>query len=141
MLSVAAEDAAAHPLRHDLWLRLPQRYCVSRGVIPEVAGSVTQGSDQGGCGGGPSAGEGARGLQPAPAAALVAGTAAMRNTKRGSWYVEALTQVFSERACDMHVADMLVKVSGLRPAAQCSTLLLPCTGFQSSTTLPLVLGF
>ena len=84
-------------------------------------------------------GEGARGLQPAPAAALVAGTAAMRNTKRGSWYVEALTQVFSERACDMHVADMLVKVSGLRPAAQCSTLLLPCTGFQSSTTLPLVL--
>lgn len=42
---------------------------------------------------------------------LVAGTAAMRNTKRGSWYVEALTQVFSQRACDMHVADMLVKVS------------------------------
>lgn len=42
---------------------------------------------------------------------LVVGTAAMRNTKRGSWYVEALTQIFSERACDMHVADMLVKVS------------------------------
>lgn len=41
---------------------------------------------------------------------LVAGTAAMRNTKRGSWYIEALAQVFSERACDMHVADMLVKV-------------------------------
>ncbi|XP_027962192.1 caspase-2 isoform X3 [Eumetopias jubatus] len=44
---------------------------------------------------------------------LVAGTAAMRNTKRGSWYIEALTQVFSERACDMHVADMLVKVNAL----------------------------
>lgn len=42
---------------------------------------------------------------------LVVGNAAMRNTKRGSWYIEALTQVFSERACDMHVADMLVKVS------------------------------
>lgn len=40
----------------------------------------------------------------------VAGTAAMRNTKRGSWYIEALTRVFSERACDTHVADMLVKV-------------------------------
>lgn len=37
----------------------------------------------------------------------------MRNTKRGSWYIEALTQVFSERACDMHVADMLVKVNAL----------------------------
>lgn len=35
----------------------------------------------------------------------------MRNTKRGSWYIEALAQVFSQRACDMHVADMLVKVS------------------------------
>lgn len=114
---------------------------MSLGVIPKVAASVTQGSDQGGCGGGQSAGEGARGLQPAPTAALVAGTAAMRNTKRGSWYVEALTQVFSERACDMHVADMLVKVGGPRPAAQCSSLLLPCTRFQSSTTLLLVLGF
>uniref|UniRef100_A0A4W2FGE5 Caspase 2 n=1 Tax=Bos indicus x Bos taurus TaxID=30522 RepID=A0A4W2FGE5_BOBOX len=45
--------------------------------------------------------------------ACLRGTAAMRNTKRGSWYVEALTQVFSERACDMHVADMLVKVNAL----------------------------
>ncbi|XP_071467530.1 caspase-2 isoform X2 [Marmota flaviventris] len=43
--------------------------------------------------------------------ACLKGTAAMRNTKRGSWYIEALTQVFSERACDMHVADMLVKHS------------------------------
>ncbi|XP_016050929.1 PREDICTED: caspase-2 isoform X1 [Miniopterus natalensis] len=45
--------------------------------------------------------------------ACLRGTAAMRNTKRGSWYIEALAQVFSERACDMHVADMLVKVNGL----------------------------
>lgn len=96
-------------------------------------GSVTQGSDRGGCGGGPSAGEGARGPQSAPTAALVAGTAAMRNTKRGSWYVEALTQVFSERACDMHVADMLVKVS----VPPCFSLALVFTVFL---TLPLVLG-
>lgn len=39
------------------------------------------------------------------------GTAAMRNTKRGSWYVEALTSVFAEDSRDTHVADMLVKVS------------------------------
>ncbi|XP_062044725.1 caspase-2 isoform X1 [Lepus europaeus] len=45
--------------------------------------------------------------------ACLKGTAAMRNTKRGSWYIEALTQVFAERACDMHVADMLVKVNAL----------------------------
>ncbi|KAM5302413.1 caspase-2 isoform 4-T4 [Glossophaga mutica] len=45
--------------------------------------------------------------------ACLRGTAAMRNTKRGSWYIEALAQVFSERACDTHVADMLVKVNGL----------------------------
>lgn len=45
--------------------------------------------------------------------ACLKGTAAMRNTKRGSWYIEALAQVFTERACDMHVADMLVKVNAL----------------------------
>ncbi|XP_037370881.1 caspase-2 isoform X2 [Talpa occidentalis] len=45
--------------------------------------------------------------------ACLRGTAAMRNTKRGSWYIEALTQVFSERAGDTHVADMLVKVNAL----------------------------
>nr|XP_030709926.1 caspase-2 isoform X4 [Globicephala melas] len=45
--------------------------------------------------------------------ACLRGTAAMRNTKRGSWYVEALTQVFCERACDKHVADMLVEVNAL----------------------------
>lgn len=39
------------------------------------------------------------------------GTAAMRNTKRGSWYIEALTSVFAEDSRDTHVADMLVKVS------------------------------
>lgn len=38
------------------------------------------------------------------------GTAAMRNTKRGSWYIEALTSVFAEDARNVHVADMLVKV-------------------------------
>lgn len=41
---------------------------------------------------------------------LLPGTAAMRNTKRGSWYVEALTSVFAEDSRHTHVADMLVKV-------------------------------
>lgn len=69
---------------------------------------------------------------------LLVGNAAMRNTKRGSWYIEALTQVFSERACDMHVADMLVKVSQFQLAPQafaspswCSSF-LPCTLFSST---------
>ncbi|OXB71811.1 UNVERIFIED_CONTAM: hypothetical protein H355_002780 [Colinus virginianus] len=43
--------------------------------------------------------------------ACLKGTAAMRNTKRGSWYIEALTTVFAEDSRDTHVADMLVKVS------------------------------
>ncbi|XP_067426127.1 caspase-2 isoform X2 [Emydura macquarii macquarii] len=43
--------------------------------------------------------------------ACLKGTAAMRNTKRGSWYVEALTSVFAEDSQNMHVADMLVKVN------------------------------
>lgn len=34
----------------------------------------------------------------------------MRNTKRGSWYIDALTSVFAEDARNTHVADMLVKV-------------------------------
>ncbi|XP_071414486.1 caspase-2 [Pithys albifrons albifrons] len=38
-------------------------------------------------------------------------TAAMRNTKRGSWYIEALTSVFAEDSWNTHVADMLVKVN------------------------------
>ncbi|XP_004714052.1 caspase-2 [Echinops telfairi] len=45
--------------------------------------------------------------------ACLQGTAAMRNTKRGSWYIEALARVFSQHACDMHVADMLVEVNAL----------------------------
>ncbi|XP_006127417.1 caspase-2 isoform X1 [Pelodiscus sinensis] len=45
--------------------------------------------------------------------ACLKGTAAMRNTKRGSWYVEALTSVFAEDSQNMHVADMLVKVNRL----------------------------
>jgi hypothetical protein len=78
---------------------------------------------------------------------LVAGTAAMRNTKRGSWYIEALTQVFSERACDMHVADMLVKVSQLRLSPQTfvfpqhTPFLFPCTIFHSLFTIPVVLYY
>lgn len=43
--------------------------------------------------------------------ALSPGTVAMRNTKRGSWYVEALTSVFAEDSRHTHVADMLVKVN------------------------------
>ncbi|XP_013919167.1 PREDICTED: caspase-2 [Thamnophis sirtalis] len=45
--------------------------------------------------------------------ACLKGTAAMRNTKRGSWYIEALTSVFAEDARNTHVADMLVKVNRL----------------------------
>uniref|UniRef100_H9GC58 Caspase-2 n=1 Tax=Anolis carolinensis TaxID=28377 RepID=H9GC58_ANOCA len=45
--------------------------------------------------------------------ACLKGTAAMRNTKHGSWYVEALTSVFAEDSGHMHVADMLVKVNRL----------------------------
>ncbi|TFK01473.1 phosphopantothenate--cysteine ligase [Platysternon megacephalum] len=45
--------------------------------------------------------------------ASLKGTAAMRNTKRGSWYIEALTSVFAEDSQNMHVADMLVKVNRL----------------------------
>ncbi|XP_073168541.1 caspase-2 isoform X3 [Lepidochelys kempii] len=45
--------------------------------------------------------------------ACLKGTAAMRNTKRGSWYIEALTSVFAEDSQNMHVADMLVKVNRL----------------------------
>ncbi|XP_053156402.1 caspase-2 isoform X2 [Hemicordylus capensis] len=45
--------------------------------------------------------------------ACLKGTAAMRNTKRGSWYIEALTSVFAEDSRNTHVADMLVKVNRL----------------------------
>ncbi|XP_066472678.1 caspase-2 [Tiliqua scincoides] len=45
--------------------------------------------------------------------ACLKGTAAMRNTKRGSWYIEALTAVFAEDSRNTHVADLLVKVNRL----------------------------
>lgn len=45
--------------------------------------------------------------------ACLKGTAAMRNTKRGSWFVEAMTSVFLEHAKDTHVADMLVKMNAV----------------------------
>ncbi|XP_027509254.1 caspase-2 [Corapipo altera] len=43
--------------------------------------------------------------------ACLKGTVAIRNTKHGSWYIEALTSVFAEDSRDTHVADMLVKVN------------------------------
>ncbi|NWU75942.1 CASP2 protein, partial [Onychorhynchus coronatus] len=43
--------------------------------------------------------------------ACLKGTVAIRNTKHGSWYIEALTSVFAEDSRDTHVADMLVKAS------------------------------
>ncbi|XP_053548755.1 caspase-2 [Bombina bombina] len=45
--------------------------------------------------------------------ACLRGTVSLRNTKRGSWFVQALTSVFSQHAKDTHVADMLVKVNAL----------------------------
>ncbi|XP_062895449.1 caspase-2-like [Mobula hypostoma] len=39
--------------------------------------------------------------------------AALRNTRRGTWYVQALTQVLAAHAHDTHLADMLVKVNSL----------------------------
>ncbi|KAG2469615.1 CASP2 protein, partial [Polypterus senegalus] len=45
--------------------------------------------------------------------ASLKGTAALRNTKQGSWFVQALNIVFRQRAKDRHVADMLVEVNAL----------------------------
>ncbi|XP_028665804.2 caspase-2 [Erpetoichthys calabaricus] len=45
--------------------------------------------------------------------ASLKGTAALRNTKQGSWFVQALNIVFCQRAKDRHVADMLVEVNAL----------------------------
>ncbi|CAH2323071.1 caspase-2 isoform X2 [Pelobates cultripes] len=45
--------------------------------------------------------------------ACLKGTVSLRNTKRGSWFVEALISVFSQHAKNTHVADMLVKVNAL----------------------------
>ncbi|XP_068113980.1 caspase-2 [Hyperolius riggenbachi] len=43
--------------------------------------------------------------------ACLRGTVSLRNTKRGSWFIQDLTEVFSKHAKDTHVADMLVKVN------------------------------
>ncbi|CAI9566334.1 unnamed protein product [Staurois parvus] len=43
--------------------------------------------------------------------ACLKGTVSLRNTKRGSWFIQDLTEVFSKHAKDTHVADMLVKVN------------------------------
>ncbi|XP_033897871.1 caspase-2 [Acipenser ruthenus] len=45
--------------------------------------------------------------------ASLKGTAALRNTKRGSWFIQAVSEVFYHNAKDKHVADMLVKVNSL----------------------------
>nr|XP_014339468.1 PREDICTED: caspase-2 [Latimeria chalumnae] len=45
--------------------------------------------------------------------ACLKGTAAMRNTRKGSWYIQAIREVFTKHAKEMHVADMLVKVNAL----------------------------
>lgn len=44
--------------------------------------------------------------------ASLKGTAAMRNTKRGSWFIQDLNTVLRLRAKDTHLADMLVQVNG-----------------------------
>uniref|UniRef100_UPI00358EAFED caspase-2 n=1 Tax=Myxine glutinosa TaxID=7769 RepID=UPI00358EAFED len=50
--------------------------------------------------------------------ACLRGTMALRNTRRGSWYMEAVTNVFSQHAKDMHVADMLVQVNSIIKARE-----------------------
>lgn len=44
--------------------------------------------------------------------ASLKGTAAMRNTKRGSWFIQDINTVLRLRAKDTHLADMLVQVNG-----------------------------
>ncbi|KAM3614671.1 uncharacterized protein V6R79_017815 [Siganus canaliculatus] len=44
--------------------------------------------------------------------ASLKGTAAMRNTKRGSWFIQELNAALRLRARDTHLADILVKVNG-----------------------------
>lgn len=41
----------------------------------------------------------------------VSGTAAMRNTKKGSWFIQELNSTIRQRANDTHLADILVQVS------------------------------
>jgi len=38
------------------------------------------------------------------------GTAAMRNTKKGSWFIQELNTAFRQRANNTHLSDMLVQV-------------------------------
>ncbi|KAJ8289905.1 hypothetical protein GJAV_G00006610 [Gymnothorax javanicus] len=44
--------------------------------------------------------------------AALKGTAAMRNTKRGSWFIQELNAVIRHKARDTHLADILVQVNG-----------------------------
>ncbi|XP_057689312.1 caspase-2 isoform X2 [Corythoichthys intestinalis] len=44
--------------------------------------------------------------------ASLKGTAAMRNTKRGSWFIQELDSAFRRHARDTHVADILVQING-----------------------------
>ncbi|XP_077064782.1 caspase-2 isoform X2 [Siphateles boraxobius] len=44
--------------------------------------------------------------------ATLKGTAAMRNTKKGSWFIQELNTAFRQRANNTHLSDMLVQVNG-----------------------------
>lgn len=44
--------------------------------------------------------------------ASLKGTAAMRNTKRGSWFIQELNTALRLHARDTHIADILVQVNG-----------------------------
>ncbi|XP_026226343.1 caspase-2 isoform X2 [Anabas testudineus] len=44
--------------------------------------------------------------------ASLKGTAAMRNTKRGSWFIQELNRALRLHARDTHLADILVQVNG-----------------------------
>ncbi|KAJ8005164.1 hypothetical protein DPEC_G00143800 [Dallia pectoralis] len=44
--------------------------------------------------------------------ASLKGTAAMRNTKRGSWFIQELNSALRLRAKDTHLSDILVQVNG-----------------------------
>lgn len=43
------------------------------------------------------------------------GTAAMRNTKKGSWYIQELNTAIRQRANDTHLLDILVQVKLFSP--------------------------
>ncbi|XP_047455877.1 caspase-2 isoform X6 [Mugil cephalus] len=44
--------------------------------------------------------------------ASLKGTAAMRNTKRGSWFIQELNTALRHRSRDTHLADIMVQVNG-----------------------------